>query len=271
MEKQERDAHDHPHDKRCEGLCVPWQGEETCFCHSSFCAPTVHATHSHHIDVLTMQTASSPNDTPETHASQPGTTPSETAMQNKPLSNKLPNKCRKRQCQTEKPSLTWRKTCVSIPKESMLPMSNERILFNLSRQATMNHKTTLETAVNNAATSLDNDTHERATQEKKGTDNKTLPSKVNACSNVECPMRPLTHLIAARTQGQKTHLPLKVSMDPGSDHSCVHERTSPKGAAPRTVRPMPAKTFNGVGNCNRIVESQETLLPEFSRSKHTLI
>jgi hypothetical protein len=36
MEKQERDAHDHPHDKRCEGLCAPWQGKETCFCHSSF-------------------------------------------------------------------------------------------------------------------------------------------------------------------------------------------------------------------------------------------
>jgi hypothetical protein len=125
----------------------------------------------------------------------------------------------------------------------------------------MNHKTTLETAVNNAVTSLDdNDMHECTTQEEKGTDNETLPSKVNTCLNVKCPMRPLTHLIAARMQTQKTHLPLKVLMDPGSDHSCIHERTSPKGAAPQTTRPTPAKTLNGVSNYNGVVESQETLL-----------
>jgi hypothetical protein len=135
----------------------------------------------------------------------------------------------------------------------------------------MNHKTTLETAVNDAATSPDDDAHEHTTQEEKGTDNKTLPSKVNTCLNVKCPVRPSTHLIAACTQGQKTHLPLKVLMDPGSDHSHVHERTLPKVAAPQTTRPTPAKTLNGVSNCNRIVESQETLLPEFSQSKHTLI
>jgi hypothetical protein len=103
MEKQERDACDHPHNKRCEGLCVPWQGKETCFCHSSFCAPTVHTTHSHHIDVLTMQTASSPNHTLETHLSQPGTMPSETAMQNEPLSNNA--QCKKKKEQTTRPCL----------------------------------------------------------------------------------------------------------------------------------------------------------------------
>jgi hypothetical protein len=61
---------------------------------------------------------------------------------------------------------------------------------------------------------------------------------------------------------------LKVLMDPGSDHSCIHERTLPKGAAPQITRPTPTKTLNGVSNYNRIVELQETLLPEFSRSKH---
>jgi hypothetical protein len=48
----------------------------------------------------------------------------------------------------------------------------------------MNHKTMLETAANNAVTSLDDDMHEHTTQEEKGTDNKTLPGKVNTCLNV---------------------------------------------------------------------------------------
>jgi hypothetical protein len=112
----------------------------------------------------------------------------------------------------------------------------------------MNHKTMLETAVNNAVTLLDDDMHEHTMQEEKGIDNKTLPSKVNTCLNVKCPMRPLTHLIAARMQGQKTHLPLKVLMDPGSNHSHIHERTLPKGAVPQITRPTPTKTLNGVSD-----------------------
>jgi hypothetical protein len=109
--------------------------------------------------------------------------------------------------------------------------------------------------------SLDDKMHEHVShKEKAGTDNKTLPSKVNASLNIQCPMRPLTHLIATQTQGQKTHLPLKVLMDPGSNHSHVHERTSPKGAAPQITRPTPARTLNGVSNYNQIVEPQGALL-----------
>jgi transposase InsO family protein len=56
-------------------------------------------------------------------------------------------------------------------------------------------------------------------------------------------------------------------MDPGSDHSYIHERTLPKGAVPQITRPTPTRTLNGVSNYNRIVELQGILLPEFSRSK----
>jgi hypothetical protein len=50
-------------------------------------------------------------------------------------------------------------------------------------------------------------------------------------------------------------------MDPGSDHSHMHERSLPKGVAPQMTRPTPARTLNGVSNCNRIVEPQDNSVP----------
>jgi hypothetical protein len=92
------------------------------------------------------------------------------------------------------PLLSWRKTCVSIPKEKQ---SSEKILSELSRLATLHQTSTLQTAVCDAVTSLDDKMHEHMSQAgKTGTDNETLPSKVNACLNIQCPMRPSTHTIA---------------------------------------------------------------------------
>jgi hypothetical protein len=191
-------------------------------------------------------------------------TPLATATPKEPHLKTLPKQCRKRHPMANQPLLSWRKTCVSIPKEKQ---SSKKILSELSRLATLHQTSTPQTAVCNAATSLDDKMHEHVShKEKAGIDNKTLPSKVNACLNIQCPMRPLTHLIATRTQGQKTHLPLKVLMDPGSNHSHVHKPTLPKGAAPQT--PTPARTLNGVSNYNQIVELQGALFPEFSQSKH---
>jgi hypothetical protein len=153
MGQQERD---HAHDKRCEGLCVPWKGN-TSFCHSSFCSSYIQTNHAHHIDVIQLQTTLSPSDIKETFVSQLGTIPSETATPKGPPLRTLPDQCRKRHYQANQPLLTWQKTCVSIPKRKQ---SSERILSDLSRLATLNKEHMLQTAVCNAVTSINDDIHE---------------------------------------------------------------------------------------------------------------
>jgi hypothetical protein len=115
LEQQERD---HPHNKRREGLCVPWKGNT--FCHSSFSSSHVQTQHSHHIDVTQLQTTLAPSNTKETFASQPGMTPLATATPKEPHLKTLPKQCRKRHPMANQPLLSWRKTCVSIERKDPL-------------------------------------------------------------------------------------------------------------------------------------------------------
>jgi hypothetical protein len=171
---------DHPHEKRCEGLCLPWKSNA--FCHSSFSSPCVQTQCSHHINIVQLQTTSLPSNTKQTFLSQPGMTPSATLTWKEPHLKTLPNQCRKRHPMANKPLSSWRKTCVSIPKEKQL---SKKILSKLSRLATLNQTSMLQTAVCNAVTSLDDDMHEHMSQEEKaGTDNKrrsTPNDKANPC------------------------------------------------------------------------------------------
>ena len=146
INQQERD---HLHDKRCENLCVPWQGKEPCY-HSSFFSQTVHTKHSHHIAALTIQTASLQHSSKATSVSQLGTTHSATAMQNEQPSRILLSNIPKPQNKCRPTTLIWRKTCASIPKDSAPNNVNQKILYELSRQATKNEKHLLKDAVCNA-------------------------------------------------------------------------------------------------------------------------
>ena len=86
--------------------------------------------------------------------------------------------------------------------------------------------------------------------------------------NSESPLRPITFMIAECIQGERTKLPLKVLMNPGSDFSYIPERVLPKGAVPKTaVRAAPTKTLTGIQTFDRMVELKGVILPEFSRSK----
>ena len=66
---------------------------------------------------------------------------------------------------------------------------------------------------------------------------------------ITCPMRPITHMLSQTIQGQRTHLPLNVLMDPGSDHSYIHEQVLPKGAIPKIVWVTPTNTLNATTSC----------------------
>jgi hypothetical protein len=56
-------------------------------------------------------------------------------------------------------------------------------------------------------------------------------------------------------------------MDPGSDHSYLHEQIFLKGAVPQITKALPTKTLNETTNYTRIIELQMILLPELSCSK----
>jgi hypothetical protein len=87
------------------------------------------------------------------------------------------------------------------------------------------------------------------------------------CLNIESPLRPIACMIVEKTQGQRTKLPLQALMDPGSNHSYVQERASPKGAVPKMTKSSPVKTLNGTTKHNHVVELDGLILPEFSQSR----
>jgi hypothetical protein len=137
-------------------------------------------------------------------------------------------------------------------------------------QDTESESNLLETAVSNTVASLYENIHEFEVEEANITrvDSKPLSDEADALLNIGKPTRPITHMIAHTIQGHRTRLPLKVLMDPGSDHSYIHARVLPKGAVPSTVRSRRTKTLSGIIDYNRKVELKGILLPELSRSKH---
>jgi hypothetical protein len=83
----------------------------------------------------------------------------------------------------------------------------------------------LEAAICNAVTSLHEDNElyiYDEEKEKKRKENIHQSTPATKYLNIQCPTRPNTYMIVEKIQGQRTRLPLRVLMDPGSDHSYIH-------------------------------------------------
>ena len=138
----------HPHDDRCDGTCIPWDGKST-FTSSSFATETIQNSH-HHLDEINIQKTLSKDATKETSASLPGTTSSATAT--RPV-------LRTRTTALPHWHIAMSKTGATVthPLEPASPSA---------RMHTESESSLLETAVCNATTSLYDEIHEFSAEER---------------------------------------------------------------------------------------------------------
>jgi hypothetical protein len=243
-------AYTHPHDERCnESECIPWDGKSL-FASSCFTATTIQ-THSHHLDELKIQLKHPKGHTKEKSVSQHGMTSSATAMKNEHVM---------------KTSSTFRLHSHIAMTKTGATLTQQQVLYSSpsgsKMQDTESESNLLETAVSNTVASLYENIHEFEEVEGENTrvDSKPSSNEADALLNIGRPTRPITHMIAHTIQGHRTRLPLKVLMDPGSDHSYIHSRVLPKGAVPSTVRARRTKTLSGIVNYDCKVDLKGILL-----------
>ena len=262
-----------PHDERCTG-CREWQGKEkqSHDCNNNTDTLSICSNHStssltiepHHLDVF--QIASSKANTSwvnqdnQRYTSQHGMTSMGTVTGAEQSM---------RDCISSTQDWLGEQESLSFLNSSVATNQGRLNELNVNQESIL-----LEEAICHAVTSLTEDNeiymNDEITeqQKKKSSPMHNSPSEeAPKYLNIESPLRPITFMIAEYIQGQRTKLPLKVLMDPGSDFSYIHERVLPKGAVPKTVRTVPTKTLTGVQTFDRMVELKGMILPEFSRSK----